>query len=441
MLDRIIVAARGRIAAATVFPPRLPAGRCRRRRRPAAERRPAGAVGGATAEAATRTASRPTPSSASTRDGAGDPDHAPGRDGAGHLHLDADADRRGARGRRSTQVAARACAARTTSSTATRCSACQVTGGSTSVRGVWEPLRQAGATARDHAGRGGGAALERRSGDLPRRERRGASTPPTGRSARLRRAAPKPPRSCRCPRSVALKDPKDFTLIGTPAKRLDTPDKVNGTARLRHRRAAAGHEDRDGGAIARCSAASSPRVDDSDGARRSRACARSCGSTMPSPWSPTTWGPRRRAWRRSAIEWDDGPQRRARHRATSCDAARAGDARSRGAVAQQRWRCRQGAWRAPRRRVEAVYQLPFLAHADDGADELHGARAPGRLRRLGRHAGPRRARRRRPRKVTGLPLEQGRASTTTCSAAASAAGSRSTASPRRCRSPSRSTAR
>src|SRR5207245_10946950 len=25
-------------------------------------------------------------------------------------------------------------------------------------------------------------------------------------------------------------DPKDFTLIGTPAKRLDTPDKVNGHA-------------------------------------------------------------------------------------------------------------------------------------------------------------------------------------------------------------------
>ena len=32
------------------------------------------------------------------------------------------------------------------------------------------------------------------------------------------------------PDNVALKDPKDFTLIGTPAKRLDTPDKVNGKA-------------------------------------------------------------------------------------------------------------------------------------------------------------------------------------------------------------------
>src|SRR4030088_1608003 len=32
------------------------------------------------------------------------------------------------------------------------------------------------------------------------------------------------------PESVALKRPQDFKLIGTPAKRLDAPSKVNGTA-------------------------------------------------------------------------------------------------------------------------------------------------------------------------------------------------------------------
>ncbi len=32
------------------------------------------------------------------------------------------------------------------------------------------------------------------------------------------------------PKNVALKRPQDFKLIGTPAKRLDTPAKVNGTA-------------------------------------------------------------------------------------------------------------------------------------------------------------------------------------------------------------------
>ena len=32
------------------------------------------------------------------------------------------------------------------------------------------------------------------------------------------------------PDKVALKEPKDFKLIGTPAKRLDISGKVNGTA-------------------------------------------------------------------------------------------------------------------------------------------------------------------------------------------------------------------
>ena len=32
------------------------------------------------------------------------------------------------------------------------------------------------------------------------------------------------------PQNPALKDPKDFTLVGKPLKRLDTPDKVNGKA-------------------------------------------------------------------------------------------------------------------------------------------------------------------------------------------------------------------
>ena len=53
------------------------------------------------------------------------------------------------------------------------------------------------------------------------------------------------------PDNVALKRPEDFKLIGTPAKRLDTPAKVNGTAGLRHRRSAAGRQDRDARAIAR----------------------------------------------------------------------------------------------------------------------------------------------------------------------------------------------
>ena len=36
----------------------------------------------------------------------------------------------------------------------------------------------------------------------------------------------------RVPDDVTLKDPKDFKLIGTSAKRLDSRDKVNGTAKF-----------------------------------------------------------------------------------------------------------------------------------------------------------------------------------------------------------------
>ena len=81
----------------------------------------------------------------------------------------------------------------------------------------------------NHAGCGGGEALECRSGVLPRAKRRSASRADRD-DASATASLPPTRRACRCPTSVALKRPKDFKLIGTPAKRLDTPAKVNGTA-------------------------------------------------------------------------------------------------------------------------------------------------------------------------------------------------------------------
>src|ERR1700722_16212260 len=102
----------------------------------------------------------------------------------------------------------------------------QATGGSTSVRAFWKPLRAAGATARAmliqaaakqwqvepasctasngevmHAGSGRKLSY----GELV--DAANAETPP---------------------KDAPLKDPKDFVLIGKPLKRFDTPDKVNG---------------------------------------------------------------------------------------------------------------------------------------------------------------------------------------------------------------------
>jgi isoquinoline 1-oxidoreductase beta subunit len=106
----------------------------------------------------------------------------------------------------------------------------QETGGSTSVRGNWEPLRHAGATARSLLV--AAAALtwkvDANSCHAARGEVIHVST---GRrlsyGALVDKAAALP-----LPGNVPLKDPKDFKLIGTPAKRLDAPDKVNGTAQF-----------------------------------------------------------------------------------------------------------------------------------------------------------------------------------------------------------------
>src|SRR6476620_10724465 len=104
----------------------------------------------------------------------------------------------------------------------------QVTGGSTSVMAYWEPLRRAGATARVMLI--AAAANDWSVDPLSCRAEKGAVVDPaTGRRLKygeLADAAAKLP----VPDKVALKDPKDFTLIGTPAKRIDTPDKVNGKA-------------------------------------------------------------------------------------------------------------------------------------------------------------------------------------------------------------------
>ena len=99
-----------------------------------------------------------------------------------------------------------------------------MTGGSTSVRAFWEPLRRAGATVRNmlvsaaaETWQVGAGSCRAESGELIH--------VPTGRKLAYGtladRAATLP-----IPNKVPLKDPKDFKLIGKPVKRLDAPDKV-----------------------------------------------------------------------------------------------------------------------------------------------------------------------------------------------------------------------
>ncbi|MDF0731807.1 molybdopterin-dependent oxidoreductase [Pseudomonas entomophila] len=104
----------------------------------------------------------------------------------------------------------------------------QVTGGSTSVPGNWKPLREAGAAARILLV----AAAAKQWKVEPascRAEQGKVLHPASGRQlgyGELVDAAVGLP----LPELIPLKDPKDFKLIGTPAPRTDAPGKVNGKA-------------------------------------------------------------------------------------------------------------------------------------------------------------------------------------------------------------------
>lgn len=103
----------------------------------------------------------------------------------------------------------------------------QITGGSTSVRDGWEKLRIAGAQVREMLISAASDEWKVDRGLL--KADQGFVTGPNGKRAsygHLAEAASKLP----VPEKVVLKDPKDFTIVGKRTKRLDSPQKVNGTA-------------------------------------------------------------------------------------------------------------------------------------------------------------------------------------------------------------------
>jgi isoquinoline 1-oxidoreductase subunit beta len=104
----------------------------------------------------------------------------------------------------------------------------QATGSSNAIRGAWQPLRQAGAVARTMLVSAAAKKWKVEPASC-RAERGEVIHAASGRRIKygvLATDAAKLP----VPENVALKRPQDFKLIGTPAKRLDAPAKVNGTA-------------------------------------------------------------------------------------------------------------------------------------------------------------------------------------------------------------------
>src|SRR5215467_5997613 len=232
----------------------------------------------------------------------------------------------------------------------------QVTGGSTSVRNFYEPLRQAGATARTMLV--AAAAQTWNVGQGSCQARRGAvAHAPTGRKLAYGALADKAAK-LPVPTEVTLKDPKEFKLIGTPAKRLDSPAKVNGTAvfgidvRLPGMKiATVAASPVVGGKVA--------SVDDSKaraikGVRQIVRLDDAVAVVADNMWAAT------KGLKALAIRWDDGPN----GTVGTADVVEglAAAAQTPGVVARNEGDA-PAVLAGATKKLESVYEVPFLAHA------------------------------------------------------------------------------
>src|SRR6266478_2031109 len=212
----------------------------------------------------------------------------------------------------------------------------QTTGQSASIRAFWTPLRQAGA------------------------------------------ALPMP-----TPGSIALKDPKDFTLIGTPVKRLEAPDKVSGRAgfgidvRLPDMKIAAiAISPVFGGKPKAVNEVAARAV---KGVRQVVRIDNAVAVVADHMWAA------KKGLAAAAIQWDDGPNATV----STADIVRQLEEASKqpGVVARNEGDAEK-ALAGAAQRIDAIYQAPFLAHAamepmnctahvrKDGCDLWVGTQAP-----------------------------------------------------------------
>jgi isoquinoline 1-oxidoreductase beta subunit len=232
----------------------------------------------------------------------------------------------------------------------------QATGNSNAIRGAWQPLRQAGATARTMLV---SAAAKRWNVDPAtcRAQRGEVLHAPTGRRVKYGALAADAAR-LPVPESVALKQPKDFKLIGTPAKRLDTPAKVNGTAVY-------GIDVRPPG-VKIATLTQSPvfggrvkNVDDT-AAKAVKGVLQIVRLDDAVAVVADHMGAAKKGLAALKIEWDDGPHAKLNTDAIVGELEKA--TLNPGAVAQNIGDVGK-AMASSTTRIEAIYQVPFLAHA------------------------------------------------------------------------------
>ena len=274
----------------------------------------------------------------------------------------------------------------------------QATGNSNAIRGAWQPLRQAGATARTMLV---SAAAKRWTVDPTscRAQSGEVLHPPTGRRISYGELAADAARMP-VPKDVVLKRPEQFKLIGTPAKRLDTPAKVNGSAVY-------GIDVRPPG-VKIATLAQSPvfggrvkRVDDA-AARAVKGVRQIVRLDDAVAVVADHMGAAGKGLAALVIEWDDGPHAKLTTDAVAAELEQA--TLGPGAVAQNIGDS-DNAMASAATKVEAIYQVPFLAHAtmepmnctvhvrNDGCEIWVGSQVLGRAQAVAA-------------KVTGLPLDK-----------------------------------
>jgi isoquinoline 1-oxidoreductase subunit beta len=232
----------------------------------------------------------------------------------------------------------------------------QATGNSNAMRAAWQPLRQAGAIARTMLV---SAAAKRWNVDPAscRAQSGEVLHAPTRRRSKYGELAADAVRMP-VPDDVALKRPQEFKLIGTPAKRLDTPSKVNGTAVY-------GIDARPPG-VKIATLAQSPvfggRVKSvSDAAAKAVKGVRQIVRLDDAVAVVADhMGAAKKGLAALKIEWDDGPHAKLSTKEIAGELERA--TLKPGAVAQNIGDA-DAAMAGSATKVEAIYEVPFLAHA------------------------------------------------------------------------------
>ena len=232
----------------------------------------------------------------------------------------------------------------------------QATGGSTAIRAAWKPMREAGAVARTMFV---SAAAKRWNVDPAscRAQSGEVLHAPTGRRLKYGELAADAAR-LPVPEHVALKHPEDFKLIGRPAKRLDTPAKVNGTAVF-------GIDVRPPG-VKIATLAQSPvfggrvkSVDDT-AAKAVKGVSQIVRLDDAVAVVADHMGAAKKGLAALAIEWDDGPHAKLSTADIAAELEKA--TLNSGPVAQNIGDVDK-AMASAVTKIEAIYQVPFLAHA------------------------------------------------------------------------------